>query len=318
MTFREAQTCSNVLLIRPVNFGPNIQTAETNRFQRGSNEAIARSPQVLARSEFDALVSALEQAEVKVHVFEDTPEPHTPDSIFPNNWVSFHGDGTAVLYPMLAPNRRDERRPDLLEALSVRDGFRVSRVVDLTHHEVDSKFLEGTGSLVLDRVNRLAYACVSPRTDLDVLGEFAQVLDYDVVTFEALDTSGTPIYHTNVVLSLGSRLAVVCGASIRQQERAGVLDALSRTGHTVIDVSMEQMQAFACNILELKSTSGNSVLALSQRAFDSFTPEQQDVLRHHIDTIVAVAIPTIEHVGGGSVRCMLAEVALPRKGNVTR
>jgi hypothetical protein len=313
MTFREAQTCSNVLLIRPVGFGPNTQTAETNRFQRGSAAALPSSPQISARGEFDALVTALEQAGVQVHVFEDTPEPHTPDSIFPNNWVSFHGDGTAVLYPMLAPNRRDERRSDVLEALSVRDGFRVSRVVDLTHHERDNKFLEGTGSLVLDRVNRLAYACVSARTDLDVLGEFAQVLDYDVVSFEALDASGTPIYHTNVVLSVGSRLAVVCGASIREQERAGVLDALIGTGHIVIDVSMEQMQAFACNILELKSTSGNSVLAMSQRAFESFTPDQQDVLRNHIDTIVAVPIPTIEHFGGGSVRCMIAELGLPKK-----
>ena len=317
MTFRKAQTCSNALLIRPVNFGPNAQTAETNRFQRGSTEALAGSLQISARGEFDALVSALEKAGVQVHVFEDTPEPHTPDSIFPNNWVSFHADGSVVLYPMLAPNRRDERRSDVLEALSVRDGFRVSRVVDLTHHERDNKFLEGTGSLVLDRVNRLAYACVSPRTDLDVLGEFAQVLDYDVVSFEALDASGTPIYHTNVVLSVGSRLAVVCGASIREHERAGVLDTLKGTGHIVIDVSVEQMQAFACNVLELKSTSGNSVLAMSQRALESFTPEQQRLLRDHIDTIVAVPIPTIEHLGGGSVRCMIAEVALPRKSGVT-
>ena len=149
MTFREAQTCSNALLIRPVNFGLNTQTAETNRFQRGSTEALAGSLQISARGEFDALVSALEQAGVQVHVFEDTPEPHTPDSIFPNNWVSFHADGSVVLYPMLAPNRRDERRSDVLEALSVRDGFRVSRVVDLTHYERDHKFLEGTGSLVV-------------------------------------------------------------------------------------------------------------------------------------------------------------------------
>lgn len=312
MTLREPQTCSNVLLIRPVSFGPNIQTAETNRFQCSPTEAIA-SPQISARAEFDALVRALEQAGVQVHVFEDTPQPHTPDSIFPNNWVSFHGDGTAVLYPMLAPNRRDERRSDVLEALSVRDGFRITRVVDLTHHERDGKFLEGTGSLVLDRVNRLAYACVSARTDLDVLGEFAQLLDYDVISFEALDASGTAIYHTNVVLSVGSRLTVVCGASIREHERAGVLDTLNRTGHTVIDVDMEQMQGFACNILELKSTSGESVLAMSQRAFDSFTPDQQRLLRDHLDTIVAVPIPTIEHLGGGSVRCMIAEVGLPRR-----
>jgi hypothetical protein len=312
MTLQESQTCSDVLLIRPVSFGPNTQTAETNRFQRGSTEAFS-SPQISAQAEFDTLVSALEQARIQVHVFEDTPQPHTPDSIFPNNWVSFHGDGTAVLYPMLAPNRRDERRFDVLEALSARDGFRISRVVDLTHHERDGKFLEGTGSLVLDRVNRLAYACVSARTDLDVLGEFAQLLDYDVIAFEALDSDGTAIYHTNVVLSVGSRLAVVCGASIRENERTSVLDTLNRTGHLVIDVGLEQMHGFACNILELKSTNGNSVLAMSQRAFDSFTSDQQRLLRDHFDTIVAVPIPTIEHLGGGSVRCMLAEVGLPRK-----
>lgn len=316
MTFQEAQTCSHVLLIRPVNFGANLQTAATNRFQRHTTTAAAGSPQTSAREEFDAVVNALQHAGVQVHVFDDTPEPHTPDSIFPNNWVSFHGDGTAVLYPMLAPNRRDERRTDILETLSVREGFRISRVIDLSHYERDNKFLEGTGSLVLDRVNRLAYACVSPRTDLDVLGEFAQVLDYEVITFEALDVSGAPIYHTNVVLSVGSRLAVICAASIREQERDGVVAALERTGRIVIEVSMEQMMGFACNILELKSASGHSVLAMSQRALESFTPDQQRQLRDHVDAIVAVPIPTIEHLGGGSVRCMLAEVGLPRKTGV--
>src|SRR5262249_29645307 len=180
-------------------------------------------------------------------------DPHTPDSIFPNNWVSFHSDGSVVLYPMLAENRRQERREDVLEALSSRHGFRIRRVLDLTHHEGGGKFLEGTGSLVLDRVHRIAYACVSPRTDLDVLGDFAQQLDYEVVAFEACDASGVPIYHTNVLMSVGAHFAVVCPAAIRQDERGAVLDALRTTGHTIVELGLDQMVAFAANLLELQS-----------------------------------------------------------------
>jgi hypothetical protein len=257
------------------------------------------------------LEQALERAGVRVHAFEDTLEPHTPDAIFPNNWVSFHADGSIVLYPMLAGNRRLERRSDLLERLSRERGFLTRRIVDLTAHEGRDRFLEGTGSLVLDRVHRIAYACLSPRTDLDVLGDFAQQLDYDVVAFEAHDRGGAPIYHTNVLLAVGTRFAAVCSASIRFDERSAVLDALRTTGHAVIDLTHDQMSAFAGNMLELRTAAGGTIVAMSQAAEDSLLPEQRDTLVSLSGPIVAAAVPSIEHHGGGSVRCMLAEIHLP-------
>jgi len=186
----ELQSAADVLMIRPLQFAGNPQTADSNRFQQSAPHLSAAQVQAAAAREFEALADALRAAGVNVHAFDDTPQPHTPDSIFPNNWVSFHADGAVVLYPMLAENRRQERRSDLLETISSRLGFRIARVLDLTHHESGGKFLEGTGSLVLDRAHRIAYACVSPRTDLDVLGDFAQQLDYDVVAFEASDANG--------------------------------------------------------------------------------------------------------------------------------
>lgn len=306
----EPQCAADVLMIRPVRFEGNPQTAPSNAFQASTSASL--QAQSLALAEFERLRAALVAAGVRVHVFDDTDEPHTPDSIFPNNWVSFHADGTAVLYPMLAENRRLERRMDVLERLSMQHGFRITRVVDLSHHERDGRFLEGTGSLVLDRAHRVAYACISPRTDLDVLGDFAQQLDYDVVAFEAFDSKGAPIYHTNVMMSVGTSFAVVCSASIREDERAGVLDALRSTGRTVVDLSFEQMLGFAGNLLELRSGEGGRVVAISQRAIDVLQPEQREILRGD-GRIVSAAIPTIETLGGGSVRCMLAEVFLPRK-----
>lgn len=297
-------------MIRPVRFEGNPQTAASNAFQAGVSGSLSAQEQALA--EFEGLRSALSEAGVRVHVFDDTQEPHKPDSIFPNNWVSFHADGTAVLYPMLAENRRLERRMDLLESLSMQHGFRITRVIDLSHHERDGRFLEGTGSLVLDRVNRVAYACVSARTDLDVLGDFAQQLDYDVVAFEAFDPNGAPIYHTNVMMSVGTSFAVVCSASIRDDERGGVLDALRSSGRTIVDLDFEQMLGFAGNLLELRSEAGRQVVAISQRAFEVLRPEQREILQRE-GSIVPAAIPTIETLGGGSVRCMLAEVFLPRK-----
>ncbi len=308
----ELQSATDVLMIRPVRFTGNPQTSASNVFQQlgalSDDEA-----QRLALAEFDALASALIDAGVGVHVIEDTLEPHTPDSIFPNNWASFHADGTVVLYPMLAPNRRAERRADILEQLSARNGFFASRILDLTHHEHDEKFLEGTGSLVLDRANRIAYACVSARTDLDVLGDFAQQLDYEIVAFEAQDANGFPIYHTNVLMSVGTGFAAVCSASIRENARGAVLDMLRSTGHELLELSYEQMHAFAGNMLELRTHDGTAVIAMSQRAFESLTPDQRTFLERHAARILSIPIPTIETLGGGSVRCMLAEVALPRK-----
>jgi len=313
MNFEELQSAADVLMIRPVRFGGNPETLASNHFQAPQTALADSGAQRAAAAEFDSLVAALRGAGVIVHVIDDTPEPHTPDSLFPNNWVSFHADGSVVLYPMLAPNRRAERRNDVLEALSASHGFRIARVLDLTAHESRGKFLEGTGSLVLDRVHRVAYACISPRTDLDVLGDFAQQLDYDVVAFEAVDAAGAAIYHTNVLMCIGTRFAAVCSACIREDERAAVIDALRTTGHFIIDLSMEQLAAFAGNMLELRSARSGRVVAMSTRARDSLSPQQRELIEQHAGPIVAAPIPTIETLGGGSVRCMLAEIHLPTK-----
>ncbi|MDY6947999.1 MAG: arginine deiminase-related protein [Pseudomonadota bacterium] len=315
MKLADRQTAADVMMIRPVAFTGNPQTQPSNAFQQLDSESgrVDAATQAAALREFAGLVSALEKAGVTVHVFDDTPAPHTPDSIFPNNWVSFHADGTVVLYPMLAENRRLERRLDLLEALSARHGFHASRIIDLTRHEQAGRYLEGTGSLVLDRIHRVAYACVSPRTDLDVLGDFAQQLDYDIVAFEARDAGGAAIYHTNVLMSVGERFAAVCLSAIRADERDGLLNQLRGTGRTVIDLSMDQMNAFAGNMLELGSSLTGSVVAMSERARDALSGEQRAALEGSAGPIVAAAIPTIEKLGGGSVRCMLAELHIPKK-----
>src|SRR5688572_29192801 len=308
----DRQTAADVMMIRPVAFAGNPQTQPSNSFQERDAGAIDAANQAAALREFEGLAVALSKAGVAVHTFDDTIEPHTPDSIFPNNWVSFHADGTVVLYPMLAENRRLERRLDLLEALSTKHGFHVSRIIDLTRHEHTGRYLEGTGSLVLDRIHRVAYACVSPRTDLDVLGDFAQQLDYDIVAFEANDANGQAIYHTNVLMSVGERCAAVCLSAIREDERDGVLNQLRGTGRAVVDLSLDQMSSFAGNMLELGSSLTGSVVAMSERARDALTAEQRATLESHAGPIVAAPIPTIEKLGGGSVRCMLAELHLPR------
>jgi hypothetical protein len=312
MNSRELQGAGDVMMIRPVNFAGNPQTLASNRFQSETPNVAAREVQAAAAREFDALAEALSRAGVKVHAFADTPEPHTPDSIFPNNWVSFHADGSVVLYPMLAANRRQERRGELLEQLSIEHGFRITRILDMTAHERDGKFLEGTGSLVLDRVNRIAYACISPRTDVDVLGDFAQQLDYEVVAFEALDAGGVPIYHTNVLMCVGTSFAAICSDCVREAERAAVVGALRTTGHEIVELSFAQLSEFAGNMLELRSARGETLIAMSQRALDSLSPQQRATLGRS-GTLIAVSIPTIETHGGGSVRCMLAEVHLPKK-----
>jgi len=309
----EAQTATDVLMIRPVRFAGNPQTAESNRFQQLTGAANPASAQAMALAEFDGLANVLTQAGVRVHVFDDTPDPHTPDSIFPNNWVSFHADGTVVLYPMLAPNRRLERRMDIIESLCALQGFHVSRTIDLTHREEEGKFLEGTGSLVLDRRNRIAYACLSPRTDMDVLGEFAQRLDYEIAAFEAFDAGGAAIYHTNVLMSVGERFAAVCVECIEAGRSAPIVDMLRAGGHTVIELSYAQMHQFAGNMLELRTRSGGSLIAMSDAARASLTAEQITALEAAAGPIVSSPIPVIEQLGGGSVRCMLAEVALPKR-----
>ena len=302
------QTTNHLLMIRPASFTGNAQTASSNHFQQlGTTISTA---QQLALQEFADLKNALVAAGVTVNVIDDTVEPHKPDAIFPNNWVSFHADGTAVLYPMLALNRRDERRMDVLQTLSER-GYHIHKLIDLSAHESQQQFLEGTGSLVLDRVHRLAYACLSPRTDIEVLGEFAQRLDYELVVFNASDANNQPIYHTNVLMCVGTRFAVVCLQAIALADRPGVVHALKSTGHEIIDITLQQMQCFAGNMLELHSNRGETLVVMSQAAFDCLLPAQVAQLQLLGWRIVAVPIPTIETLGGGSVRCMLAEIFLP-------
>jgi hypothetical protein len=307
----ESQLASSVLMIRPTRFQSNPQTADSNAFQTAPDASPAEQ-QRSALTEFESLVSVLRGAGIEVHVFDDTLEPHTPDSVFPNNWVSFHADGTVVLYPMEAENRRCERRPDVIERLDAELGFQVRQVVDLSHHEDAGHFLEGTGSMVLDRVNRVAYACLSSRTHLDVLGDFAQRMDYDVVAFEALDRHGVPIYHTNVLMAIGEKLAVICDAAIaRDDQRAAVLERLESTGHELVSLDFDQLESFAGNMLELRAADGVPVIAMSQRAWDSLSAEQQARMGAN-GRVVTAAIDDIEDSAGGSVRCMLAEIHLPR------
>ena len=299
-------------MVRPARFGCNAQTAESNAFQAKPELLAGKDLQGIALREFHGLAEALERAGVEVLVAPDSAQPPKPDAIFPNNWVSFHHDGTVALYPMLAPNRRLERRDEVLEQVVRSGGFRVSRTVDLTHRESEDKYLEGTGSVVLDRVHRIAYACSSPRTDLDVLGEFAQQLDYELMTFDAVDAGGTAVYHTNVLMAIGTGFAVVCSESIvGDTNRAAVLSKLRSTGHEIVDIKLAQMAQFAANVLELAGPDGK-LIALSTTALGCLAPAQRRELESRA-TLITAEIPTIERIGGGGVRCMLAEIHLPKR-----
>ena len=310
---QESQSARSVLMIRPARFGANPDTAATNAFQaRTLEESLAAIRMRVAR-EFDALATALSDAGVEVCAVDDTAEPEKPDAIFPNNWVSFHADGTVVLYPMLASNRRTERRLEVLEQLVARHHFRVGRTIDLSEHEMTGGYLEGTGSLVLDRVNRLAFASLSPRTHLDPIGDFAQRLDYEVVSFEAFDGAGIPPYHTNVLLCVGANFAVLCASAIADDARRGaVARILENTGRELIEITPRQMSAFAGNMLELENGAGDKIIVMSATAQQSLDGAQRTGVERY-GKIVAVPIPTIEKYGGGSVRCMLAEIHLAHR-----
>jgi hypothetical protein len=307
-TLGEPQASPAVLMIRPAAFAANPETAASNHFQHaaGGDADVA----VRATREFDQLATALAAAGVRVHAFAGRRDEALPDEVFPNNWLSTHADGTAVLYPMQTASRRRERRADVLDALRDELGYRLSRVVDLTRLEARGAFLEGTGSVVLDRTNRVAFACRSARTHADALAEFGRELGYETLSFDALDARGRAIYHTNVLLSIGTRFAALCSRALGAAERPSVLERLEASGRTVVDLTFAQLEAFAGNLLELRGD-GASVIALSNAALGSLTAGQRRVLEAS-GQLVAVDIATIERYGGGSVRCMLAEVALPR------
>lgn len=306
------QAARTVFLVRPTRFTFNDETARSNRFQQQLAGLDGATIQARAFAEFDGVVARLRASGVQVLVFEDTPEPHTPDAVFPNNWLTLHPNGRVLLYPMCAPNRRPERRPDILAALGRQ--FRVGEVVDLSAHEQEGQFLEGTGSIIFDHLHRMAYACLSPRTSLALFREVAARLGYEPVAFRAHDAAGHEIYHTNVMMCIGARFAVVCLESIRDAtERAAVADSLTRTGHELVDITLAQVARFAGNMLTLQPEQGRELLAMSQSAYDALGPEQRATLSQYAQ-LLSLPIPTIETIGGGSARCMLAEVFLPPLG----
>jgi len=294
-----------------VRFCYNEQTAVDNAFMTNSVPD-TKSSQEKARREFDDYVSILNSRGVQVVCFEDTPEPHTPDSIFPNNWISFHEDGTIVLYPMKAENRRVERRSDIVEDLQRVHGFKVKDQIDLSLSEQEGKFLEGTGSIIFDYINKIAYACISQRTDRELLDKICKKLGFKPHTFNSVDSNGKEIYHTNVMMCVSERYALVCTQSIHDDaEREGLIRSLSETGHEVIHLTYQQIESFAGNALEVCNKQGEKFLIVSKSGYESLTEEQRAVIEQS-NEILPMPLHTIETLGGGSARCMIADIRLPR------
>ncbi|RON02553.1 citrulline utilization hydrolase CtlX [Pseudomonas brassicacearum] len=303
------QTTNTVLMIRPTRFSFNQDTAANNRFQRPA--AAAEDVQLKALQEFDGYVAALREHGVEVMVHNDSEAPHTPDSIFPNNWWSSHPDGTLVLYPMQGHNRRLERDKGVLDWL--RDGYRVEQLLDLSGLEQQEVFLEGTGSMVLDREQRICYAGYSTRTHAKALDQVVEHLGYELCAFNAVDRHGVPIYHTNVMMSVGTQLAVVCLESVSDlDERNALRSRLERSGKQVLTLSFDQLESFAGNMLEVHNAAGEPLLVMSRTAWRSLHADQRRMVEAYAKPL-PVNIDTIERIGGGSARCMLAEVYLPKR-----
>jgi hypothetical protein len=293
-------------MIRPVNFAFNRETAGNNAFQVRNN---AKDVQQRALEEFDDFVSMLRKNNVDVLVVEDTPHPHTPDSIFPNNWVSFHQDGTLLLYPMFAPSRRAERKEHVLK--KIHEAFRIANMIDLSHYEKNDLFLEGTGSMVLDRQNKIAFACLSPRTNNKVFDDFCNKMNYEPIAFVAVDDNGTPIYHTNVMMCVADRYVVICLDSIvNKDDKERVTESIQKTGKEIIAINYQQLNAFAGNMLQIENMQGEKLLVMSTQAYQSLTEKQVQKLGAY-NRIIHSSLTVIETNGGGSARCMMAEIHLP-------
>ena len=301
---------STILMIRPVAFGYNEQTAANNFFQSrdDSSQQTAIQQQVLA--EFDNMTQQLVDHDIEVIVIEDTADPPKPDAIFPNNWFCTFPSGSFSVFPMYAPNRRPEKRDEVVEWIA--DNFIVASFEDWSEYEAEGLFLEGTGSMVIDHNSKIIYACVSERTSESLLKKFAAAKGFQAISFNATDKNGRPIYHTNVMMCIGEDFAVVCSAAIVDEtERIAVTQLLQSTGHQLIDISLEQMHSFAGNMLELQNMHGKKFILMSQSAWDSLAPEQRKQLQSFARPL-PIAVPTIEQEGG-SVRCMIAEIFLQPK-----
>jgi hypothetical protein len=301
---------STILMIRPAAFGFNEETAANNFFQHNLPDANGKLQQK-ATEEFDNMVQLLRDHGIDVQVIEDTALPPKPDAIFPNNWLSTSPAGVVSVFPMYAPSRRLEKREDILQWLAKQ--FKVNDVQDWSEYEVEGRFLEGTGSMIMDHDNKMIYASASERTNVSVLEKYAATNQYQAIVFLATDMNGHPVYHTNVVMSLGDEFAVLCEEAIDEEwELIAVRQLLESTGKVIIPISREQMHAFAGNMLQVKNNAGEKFLVMSQAAFDSLRKEQKSMLEAY-STLLPVSIPTIEKVEGGSVRCMMAEVFLEKR-----
>lgn len=302
---KRLQTTDTILMVRPAKFGFNEETAQNNYFQKkeeGDEVAIK------ALKEFDDYVELLRSNGVRVVIVQDTPEPYTPDSIFPNNWFSTHCTGELVFYPMLAENRQLERKHQAVNMLSLMPGVR--KTINLTEWEKRGKFLEGTGSMILDRVHRVLFACRSPRTDEEVLAEFCRELNYEYILFDSVDSQSRPIYHTNVMMCIGDRFVVICLESIPDPEDRRILRACFRSsGREVIEITLGQVDHFAGNMLAVHNKKGESLLLMSHAAYSSLRPDQIETLQKY-SKILAPHLAVIEQNGGGSARCMVAELFL--------
>lgn len=307
------QTTHTVLMIRPVAFRMNEQTAVNNYYQKALENVTPATVNAKAQQEFDAFVAQLQSVGVHVIVVEDTLHPDTPDSIFPNNWISFHQNGDVALYPMFAENRREERREDILDLLEEK-GFEIENIIDYTAAEEDAIFLEGTGSIILDRANGKAYCALSPRADEELFIEFCEDFEYNPVIFTAYQTvenTRKAIYHTNVMMCVAETFAVICADCIDdKKERKMVLDCLKSDGKEVVLITEEQVNNFAGNMLQVKGHNNQPYLIMSASAHNSLSPAQIAILEKHNPILVA-QLDIIEACGGGSARCMLAEVFLP-------
>ena len=308
------QTTNSILMIRPVAFRMNEQTAVNNYYQKVLDGLDAKTVNAKAQQEFDTFVQKLTAAGIDVVVIDDTLEPNTPDSIFPNNWISFHENGDVVLYPMFAENRRAERREDILNILEEK-GFEIKNTIDFTEAENEGYFLEGTGSIVLDRANEIAYCALSPRADVEIFIEFCEDLNFEPIIFEAFQTVNDQrklIYHTNVMMCIADNFAIVCADSIDDKaEKKIVLETLKDSGKEVIRITEDQVNRFAGNMLQVENKDGDKYLIMSTSAYQVLRPKQIELIEKHYP-IIHSSLDTIESCGGGSARCMMAEIFLKK------
>ena len=305
------QITDTILMIRPASFRANEETAATNFFQSTDKKTDPRSIQQAALKEFDNMVELLRQNGINVLVIDDTPTPVKPSAAFPNNWLSTSPEGIISVFPIYAPNRRPEKRDDILKMLA--EKFVVKDLQDWSEFEVEGKFLEGTGSMVMDHENKVIYTCYSPRTDVSVLEKFANANKYRAIIFFAVDNDGHPVYHTNVMMTLGENFANLCEEAIEEEwELIAVRQLLESSGHEVIRITKQQMHSFAGNMLQVKNSKGEKFLLMSQTAFGSLREEQKEELAAR-SKLLSIPIPVIEQTEGGSVRCMIAEIFLERR-----